>query len=211
MPYIEEDKFLLMQQDLDNAKLKREDAEKQFDEIENKYIQHKKGSKRTSIFLGLLLGAALGIIYLFNSGKIPSSNNHIKSPEIDIAAIKNAEAERVIDSLSNLQIETNTNENDSGISGDDLDESVTNIKENANGTEIYSVQIGVFSNKKYPLISTKLLPGTINSSDGYFKYSLGLFTSLNEAKYLKNELIRIGFKDAFIASYINGKRQKIHQ
>ncbi|PHO01812.1 sporulation protein, partial [Rhodobacteraceae bacterium 4F10] len=42
------------------------------------------------------------------------------------------------------------------------------------------------------------------------KYSLGLYTTLDEAKGLQKELIKIGFNDAFVASYINGKRQKIH-
>ncbi|CAA0150804.1 hypothetical protein [Tenacibaculum maritimum] len=208
MPYIEEEKFLLMQQDFDNAKLGKEEAEKELEQIKQDLIKYKKGSKKTSILLGILIGLlAASTLYFYN-------RKATIAPTVDIAAIKAAEAERVLDSISSLEIVTKTSSDTPnealGSSEESLEENIHTIKNNTNNQLIYSVQVGVFSAKKYPLISSKFLPGTITNKNGYFKYSLGLFSSLGEAKFLKKELTKIGFKDAFVASYKGGKRLKIH-
>ncbi|CAA0245230.1 hypothetical protein [Tenacibaculum maritimum] len=207
MPYIEEEKFSLMQQDFDNAKLGKEAAEKELEQIKQDLIKYKKGSKKTSILLGILIGLlAASTLYFYN-------RKATIAPTIDITAIKAAEAERVLDSISSLEIVTTSSDapNEAlGASEESLEENIHTIKNNTNNQLIYSVQVGVFSAKKYPLISSKFLPGTITNKNGYFKYSLGLFSSLGEAKFLKKELTKIGFKDAFVASYKGGKRLKIH-
>ncbi|MDB0599618.1 hypothetical protein PL373_21165 [Tenacibaculum maritimum] len=46
MPYIEEEKFSLMQQDFDNTKLGKEAAEKELEQIKQDLIKYKKGSKK---------------------------------------------------------------------------------------------------------------------------------------------------------------------
>ncbi|CAA0150748.1 conserved hypothetical protein [Tenacibaculum maritimum] len=207
MPYIEEEKFSLMQQDFDNAKLGKEAAEKELEQIKQDLIKYKKGSKKTSILLGILIGLlAASTLYFYN-------RKATIAPTIDITAIKAAEAERVLDSISSLEIVTTSSDapNEAlGSSEESLEENIHTIKNNTNNQLIYSVQVGVFSAKKYPLISSKFLPGTITNKNGYFKYSLGLFSSLGEAKFLKKELTKIGFKDAFVASYKGEKRLKIH-
>ncbi|MDB0613968.1 hypothetical protein [Tenacibaculum maritimum] len=207
MPYIEEEKFSLMQQDFDNTKLGKEAAEKELEQIKQDLIKYKKGSKKTSILLGILIGVlAASTLYFYN-------RKTTIAPTIDIAAIKAAEAERVLDSISSLEIVTTSSDalNEAlGSSEESLEENIHTIKNNTNNQLIYSVQVGVLSAKKYPLISSKFLPGTITNKNGYFKYSLGLFSSLGEAKFLKKELTKIGFKDAFVASYKGGKRLKIH-
>ncbi|MFL0093300.1 hypothetical protein [Tenacibaculum maritimum] len=207
MPYIEEEKFSLMQQGFDNAKLGKEAAEKELEQIKQDLIKYKKGSKKTSILLGILIGLlAASTLYFYN-------RKATIAPTIDITAIKAAEAERVLDSISSLEIVTTSSDapNEAlGSSEESLEENIHTIKNNTNNQLIYSVQVGVFSAKKYPLISSKFLPGTITNKNGYFKYSLGLFSSLGEAKFLKKELTKIGFKDAFVASYKGEKRLKIH-
>ena len=60
------------------------------------------------------------------------------------------------------------------------------------------------------MISENTLVGIASKNDELFKYSIGLFEALSEAKKMKTELVKIGFQDAFVASYINGERQKIH-
>ena len=209
MPFIEEDKFKLIQEDLDNSKLKREEAETELTKVQEDFSSFKKKSKITPILLGLLLGAALGATYYFytNGGASMSSS--------DIAEIKKEESTRVIDSITRAQARAKRSgksldtENDFNAGNNGL--SVADVKADiSSGETIYSVQIGIFSSKNYPLLSSSTIPSTVTKDNGFFKYSIGLFETLNEAKYLKRELIKIGFKDAFIASYVDGERQKIH-
>ena len=201
MPFIEEDKFQLMQEDLDNAKLKREEAESKLEEAR----ESKKGSMILPIILGLMLGAALGAAYYFYTN---NSGGAFTSSE-EVATIKKTENIRVLDSIKRANARAARNDN-SGVGENNLNETIDSVIDNTSDKTIYSVQIGVFSKKNHALISTVTIPSTVTIKDGYFKYSIGLFESLSEAKSLKKELIKIGFKDAFVASYINGVRQKIH-
>ncbi|PKH51710.1 hypothetical protein CXF68_13900 [Tenacibaculum sp. Bg11-29] len=207
MPFIEEEKFKLMQEDLDNAKLKREESENELNSVNENFTSFKKKSKRTPILLGLLLGLALGAsYYLYTNNGVVKTTSTTSS---DIVLIKKNESLRILDSVKRAQVKIKKVIK-SGVNENNLDSTILNVSENTTGETMYSVQIGVFSKNKYALLSSKTIPSIVNSADGYFKYSLGLFTTLNEAKNLKNELIKIGFKDAFVASYIDGKRQKIH-
>ncbi|MEE3998979.1 hypothetical protein V1T75_01425 [Tenacibaculum sp. FZY0031] len=210
MPFIEEEKFKLMQEDLDNAKLKREEAESELSSTQEELAALKKSSKTLPIFLGLLLGLSLGAAYYFYTNGGSSAINNI-----DIEAVKKKEAYRVLDSINRAQARAarNTDEPDSNFSSNSDINTATiaeEVAENTAGQTIYSVQIGVLSENKYPLLSSEVIPSTVTTENGYFKYSLGLFSTLGEAKDLQKELIKIGFSDAFVASYINGKRQKIH-
>ncbi|WP_440066636.1 hypothetical protein [Tenacibaculum discolor] len=212
MPFIEEEKFKLMHEDLDNAKLKREEAESELSSTQEELAALKKSSKTLPIFLGLLLGLALGAAYYFYANGGSSAINNI-----DIEAVKKKEAYRVLDSINRAQARAarNAEESDSDVSSNSNSDINTEtladeVVQNTNGLTIYSVQIGVLSENKYPLLSSEVIPSTVTTNDGYFKYSLGLYTTLDEAKGLQKELIKIGFNDAFVASYINGKRQKIH-
>jgi hypothetical protein len=153
MPFIEEEKFKLMQEDLDNAKLKREEAESELSSTEEELAALKKSSKTLPIFLGLLLGLALGAAYYFyvNGGSSAINN-------IDIEAVKKKEAYRVLDSIKRAQARAarNADESDNDISSNsnsDINtETMTDeVAQNTNGKTIYSVQIGVLSENKYPL------------------------------------------------------------
>ncbi|AZJ31709.1 MULTISPECIES: SPOR domain-containing protein [Tenacibaculum] len=211
MPFIEEEKFKLIQEDLDNAKLKREEAESELSSTQEELAALKKSSKTLPIFLGLLLGLALGAAYYFYVNGGDSAINNL-----DVESIKKKEAYRVLDSINRAQARAARNNEESSDNINDISsnintETITNeVTENINGKTIYSVQIGVLSENKYPLLSSEVIPSTVTTNDGYFKYSLGLYTTLDEAKDLQKELIKIGFNDAFVASYINGERQKIH-
>ncbi|WGH76169.1 SPOR domain-containing protein [Tenacibaculum tangerinum] len=202
MPFIEEEKFKLMQQDLDNAKLKREVAESELSSAQEKLAAVKRNSKVLPMVLGILLGLALGATYYFYTNGSSSVN------DIDIEKVKKEEAFRVIDSIS--RAEARAMRNNSNSSDIDVDTVTDELTENIEGKTIYSVQIGVLSENNYPLLSSEVIPSTVTANNGYFKYSLGLFSTIEEAKDLQKELVKLGFKDAFVASYVNGERQKIH-
>ena len=204
MPFIEEEKFKLIQEDLDNSKLQRENAENELASTQEEFSSFKKSSRGLSIFLGLLLGIASGAAYYFYAYGGNSAINNI-----DVEAVKKQEAYRVLDSISRANARA-ARSGDAEISNINIETATNEIAEETRGEIIYSVQIGVLSNNQYPLLSSKVIPSIVANADGYFKYSLGLFLTLEEARELKKELIKVGFEDAFIASYINGERQQIH-
>ena len=204
MPFIEEEKYALMQQDLDNSRLEKEQAEEELGKTEEEFVSFKKKSMVLPIILGIMLGLSLGAtLYFYN-------NNTANSPsDEDIAQIKKTENERVLDSIKRANARANR-KSKAGINNKNIATTINQVKETTKGLIIYSVQIGVISEKDFPLLASQTIPSTVTSSDEYFKYSLGLYTNLQEAKDLRDEFIKIGFEDAFVASYIDGKRQKIH-
>jgi len=204
MPFIEEEKFKLIQEDLDNSKLQREEAENKLASTQEEFSSFKKSSRGLSIFLGLLFGIASGAAYYFYAYGGNSAINNV-----DIEAVKKQEAYRVLDSISRANARAARN-GDTETSTIDIEAATNEIAEGTRGETIYSVQIGVLSNNQYPLLSSEVIPSIVANTDGYFKYSLGLFLTLDEARELKKELVKLGFEDAFIASYINGERQQIH-
>lgn len=210
MPFIEESKYQLMQQDMDDTKLKLEAAEREITEFEEQFAHQKQKSRTFIILLGIFFGLACGIIFLMLNGTIGTTGKS-EAKEINITAIKAKEEQRVIDSLRRLELskKAKTVDNNS-LTATNIDSQSDKVSSKTNGKTIYSVQIGVFSKSKNPMISSDLTAGIIAPADGYFKYSVGLFTTLKEAKNMRRELVKIGFDDAFVASYINGKRQKIH-
>lgn len=211
MPFIEEEKFSLMQQDLDNANLKREELENELEQAN----EDKSKLKRVSIFIGALLGLAIAAAgYFYSNGS--STGNSSLSSNVNIEEIKANAIQQAIDSINAIQssVDGNTdqyNDDSNNLGADNVESTVSNLNNNTQGETIYSVQIGVFANRRYPLISEKFIPGNLTPpSNGYFKQSIGIYATLNEAKKLRNELRKLGFDDAFVASYVNGKRQKIH-
>ena len=80
-----------------------------------------------------------------------------------------------------------------------------------NNELIYTVQVAALVDEKVSLVSEDLLNMAVYKDLPYNKYALGSFTNLKDAVELRNVLLELGFKDAFIASYKNGKRQKIEE
>lgn len=78
-----------------------------------------------------------------------------------------------------------------------------------NNEQIYAVQVKSFSDNKVPLTSGAITNSLFVKNNPYYSYSLGLFEKLEDARNLKTELIKMGFKDAFVASYKTGKRLRI--
>ena len=75
--------------------------------------------------------------------------------------------------------------------------------------KIYSVQVKSFIDKNINLASESLSNTMFVKTNPFYAYSLGNFETLEEAQKFRKELVSMGFKDAFVASYQNGKRLKI--
>ncbi|MBT8179472.1 MAG: SPOR domain-containing protein, partial [Eudoraea sp.] len=75
--------------------------------------------------------------------------------------------------------------------------------------KVYSVQIQSFVDNNVTLASEALTNTMFVKTNPYYSYSLGTFETLEEAQKFREQLVEMGFKDAFVASYQDGKRLKI--
>lgn len=200
MPFLDEKELASLQQEIHDANVKKDELENELD-IKNQEISKIKTSARgVNILFAVLAGVAIAFATFLFTNKSPLSS----SASIDEDAFRKAETARLLDSISN-STNTVTTSNDSAV---DVDEDIDNVASGTRDMTIYSVQIGVFSKNKYPLLS-ETIAGTTSQGE-LFKYSLGLFKTLKEAQKFRSHLVNIGFSDAFVASYINGERQQIH-
>ncbi len=210
MPYIEENDLVGLHNQIDTAKKEANKASKELEDLEYDYDEQteelqkvKKTSKVSNIILSLLTGIALALAFYFYSSK--------GSFGIDIDEIKRVEALRVMDSIADAggvlayNAEGGETEDDSNAIA--TDQAISNIKQSIRDEKVYSVQIGAFYESRYPSLSESL--AGISSNGDMFKYSIGLFTTLSEAQKFRRELVQVGFDDAFVASYVNGRRRAI--
>lgn len=183
MPHIEEEDYnlLLAQQD-ENERLENE--------IE-KDREGKRKYKIISLILAclLFLGLAFLAFYFFkyakNFVKIEDSQQVIETETIQDYELKISDLQQIVDA--------------------------SNIKESLQDQIIYAVQIGAFKEKDISLFSPNLINFKEISDAGYNKYALGNFQNLEEAQSFRRELLTLGFRDAFIASYRNNERLKIEE
>ena len=76
---------------------------------------------------------------------------------------------------------------------------------------IYTVQTGMIPMDSTSFISQGLSNGMFIEARPYFKYSIGLYETYEEANALRRGLVKLGFTDAFIASYKGTTRLQIHR
>ncbi len=77
---------------------------------------------------------------------------------------------------------------------------------------IFKVQIGAFRNELPAEHFVGLSPMTAELLDnGITRYSVGIFRDIKDAKVAKNQVNAIGYQDAFIVSFYNGKRIPINE
>jgi hypothetical protein len=201
MPFITDEEL----QDFKDQIEKTEEAKRALDYTHGKAIKDEKENsqkfKIATIILGIiaLLGVA-GTVYFmnFNTPKNMISQKKHKS-EITTRDTKIAELTETIKNLSMNQ------ELESG-SGNGLGNG-----RSLQGELVYAVQIGAFESIDLSMYSENFVNFREIKSGGYNKYALGNFETLNEAKKFRRQLVRIGFRNAFIASYQNGKRIKIEE
>jgi hypothetical protein len=80
------------------------------------------------------------------------------------------------------------------------------------GGLLYKVQIGAFRNAISPTIFKGMNPLTGETTpQGFIRYTAGLFTQFESAEKAKNEIHALGFKDAFVVAFFNGKRISVDQ
>ncbi|WP_024771883.1 SPOR domain-containing protein [Aquimarina macrocephali] len=183
---------------------KVEESKRAIEYTRDKAVKDEKENSRkfkiATIILGIiaLLGVA-GTVYFmnFNTPDNMISQKKHKS-EVTTRDTKIAELTETIKNLSmNQELDSNST---GGGNGRSLEDEL-----------VYAVQIGAFESIDLSMYSENFVNFRQIKSGGYNKYALGNFETLNEAKKFRRQLVRLGFRNAFIASYQNGERLQIEE
>jgi hypothetical protein len=195
MPFIEESDLLDLHKDIDKAQILNE---RLLDQIKFKNKELKRNKIQRNVLAGVTSIFLLGIfaLYVFNAGRrssTPDTNNKLVVYDLDsLDAIKSR--------IDNLKLKN---------------EELSNVKEFYLAKEflekekIYSVQIKSFVDNNVTLASESLTNTLFVKTNPFYSYSLGNFETIEEARSFRYQLVKMGFEDAFVASYQNGKRVQI--
>lgn len=196
MPFIEESDLLELHKDIDKAQIINERLLDQI-KIKNKELKTSKVQRNvlgaiTALFLvGTLAVTSFTAGLSSNPGSFESQNNLLVSID-SLDAIKTR-----IDNLKQQNEELSL-VNDFYLAKKFLEKET-----------IYSVQIKSFVDNNVALASEALTNTLFVKTNPFYSYSLGNFGTLEEAQKFRAELVNIGFQDAFVASYKDGKRVQI--
>jgi hypothetical protein len=196
MPFIEESDLLELHKDIDKAQIINERLLDQI-KIKNKELKTSKIQRNvlagiTALFLvGTLAVTSFTAGLSSNPGSYESQNNLLVSID-SLDAIKTR-----IDNLKEQNEELSL-VNDFYLAKKFLEKET-----------IYSVQVKSFVDNNVALASEALTNTLFVKTNPFYSYSLGNFGTLEEAQKFRAELVNIGFQDAFVASYKDGKRVQI--
>lgn len=212
MPVIEETELQRLHRDIEINKNKAETFIRKYEELNEE--NEKLTNHRTIlgilsvIFLTLLL--LFGILYLvspkffMNKSRLEEEGVYFMGPN---------EYKQIQEIVNSVGIDGASKENNDGteIAEDGESIGISETSESIDGNIIYAVQIGAFQEKGVQLYSDNLIQFTEVRKEDFYKYAVGAFETLQEAQDFRKEIIRLGFKDAFVASYKNGKRVRIEE
>lgn len=195
MPFIEESDLLELHKDVDKAQIINERLLDQI-KIKNKELKRSKIQRNTLAGLtGLFL---IANIFIFSYSAGVSSRNSIEVPNNLLVSIDSLDAIKA--RIDNLKLK---NEELSLVNEFYL------AKKFLNKEKIYSVQVKSFVDNNVALTSNSLANTLFVKTNPFYSYSLGNFETLNEAQSFRFQLVKMGFEDAFVASYQDGKRLAI--
>jgi hypothetical protein len=193
MPFIEESDLLELHKDIDKAQIINE---RLLDQIKYKNKELKRSKIQRNIFAGvttIFLIASLAITS-FTAGLGVSSSND-DSFLVSLDSLEGFKSR--IDNLKKQNEELS------------LVKEFYLAKKFLDKEKIYSVQIKSFVDNNVTLTSQSLSNTLFVKTNPFYSYSLGNFETLQEAQKFRKQLVNIGFDDAFVASYKEGKRLKI--
>jgi hypothetical protein len=193
MPFIEESDLLELHKDIDKAQIINE---RLLDQIKVKNRELKRSRVQRNIFAGVTVLFLVGALAIasFTIGWTSNPNKAQALPSMDWVA----------DSLNmvNKRLATLRKQNEEL----SLVKEFYLAKEFIEKEKIYSVQVKAFIDKNFNLAPQALTNTILVKNNPFYAYSLGNFETLEEARRFREELVNMGFTDAFVASYQDGKR-----
>ncbi|PKB00294.1 sporulation related protein [Flavobacteriaceae bacterium MAR_2009_75] len=195
MPFIEESDLLELHKDIDKAQIINE---RLLDQIKFKNKEIKKSKVQRNVLAGItglfLIGTL--IVFSFTAGR--SVSNNFESPSNLLVSIDSLDAIKSrIDNLKQQNEELS------------LVREFYLAKKFLQKEKIYSVQVKSFVENNVTLASEALTNTLFVKTNPFYSYSLGNFETLEEAQTFRQQLVDLGFPDAFVASYKDGKRIQI--
>ncbi|MEO2052026.1 MAG: SPOR domain-containing protein [Allomuricauda sp.] len=195
MPFIEESDLLDLHKDIDKAQIINE---RLLDQIKYKNKDLRKLKIQRNILLGFVGLFVIGTLAITSFTAGLSSKQAIDNQNHLLVSIDSLDAIKTrIDNLKMQNQELS------------LVKEFYLAKEFLNREKIYSVQVKSFVDNNVTLASEALTNTLFVKTNPFYAYSLGNFETLEEAQKFRKQLVQMGFKDAFVASYQDGKRLKI--
>ncbi|MCO5723676.1 SPOR domain-containing protein [Robiginitalea marina] len=193
MPFIEESDLLELHKDIDKAQIINE---RLLDQIKVKNRELKRSRIQRNLF------AAITVLFLIGALAITSFTIGLTSNPNQAQTLPNMAW--VSDSLDmvNKRLATLRKQNEEL----SLVKEFYLAKEFIEKEKIYSVQVKAFIDKNFNLAPQALTNTILVKNNPFYAYSLGNFETLEEARKFREELVNMGFTDAFVASYQDGKR-----
>ncbi|MEW2921924.1 MULTISPECIES: SPOR domain-containing protein [Flavobacteriaceae] len=196
MPFIEESDLLDLHKDIDKAQIINE---RLLDQIKYKNKDLRKIRLQRNVLLGITGLFVIGVLAItsFTAGlssknSFENQNNHLLVSIDSLDAVKTR-----IDNLKAQNEELS------------LVREFYLAKAFLDKEKIYSVQVKSFVDNNVTLASEALTNTLFVKTNPFYAYSLGNFETLDEAQSFRKQLVQMGFKDAFVASYQDGKRIQI--
>ncbi|WP_026809219.1 SPOR domain-containing protein [Arenibacter latericius] len=195
MPFIEESDLLELHKDIDKAQLINE---RLLDQIKYKNKELRRSKIQRNIFGSITVFFLIFTLAVFsyNAGFVRSTN--MESRNNLLVSIDSLEVIKArIDNLKEKNEELS------------LVKEFYLAKKFLEKEKIYSVQVKSFIDNNLTLASESLGNTIFAKTNPFYSYSLGNFETLEEARSFRYQLVKMGFKDAFVASYRDGKRIEI--
>ncbi|TFG74421.1 MAG: SPOR domain-containing protein [Flavobacteriales bacterium] len=195
MPFIEESDLLELHKDIDKAQIINE---RLLDQIKFKNKELKRSKIQRNVLAGITGIFLIGTLAITSFSAGLSSSNKFEKPSNLLVSIDSLDAIKSrIDNLKQQNEELS------------LVKEFYLAKEFLEKEKIYSVQVKSFVDNNITLASEALTNTMFVKTNPFYSYSLGNFETLQEAQRFRKQLVDIGFKDAFVASYKDGKRVQI--
>lgn len=195
MPFIEESDLLDLHKDIDKAQIINE---RLLDQIKFKNKDLRKIRLQRNILLGITGLFLVGTLAITSFTAGLSSKNSFEKQNNLLVSIDSLDAIKSrIDNLKSQNEELS------------LVREFYLAKEFLDKEKIYSVQVKSFVDNNVTLASEALTNTLFVKTNPFYAYSLGNFETLTEAQTFRQQLVQMGFDDAFVASYKDGKRIKI--
>ena len=196
MPFIEESDLLELHKNMDKYRIINE---RLLDQIKYKSKEIERSKVQRNFFVGIT-GLFLIVILAITYFDYVNSSANFEEQSNLLVSVDSLDASK--STIYNLKV---MNEELSLVKDFYL------AKNFLEKEKIYSVQIKSFIDNNIILTSTVLTNTLFVKKNPFYSYSIGNFETLEEARLLRYQLVKMGFDDAFIASYKNGKRIKIEE
>ena len=197
MPFIDENDLLDLHKDIEKSQIINE---RLLDQVGIKNKDIKKIKLQRNIFIGVTTAFLLFIFgsWAYFSGLRTSNDFRVQKTIVE-----------AVDSLDTFKTRIDyLKEKNQELS---LVKEFYLAKEFLEKEKIYSVQVKSFVDNNTTLASASLTNTLFVKTNPFYAYSLGNFQTLSEARGFRKQLVEMGFKDAFVASYKDGKRIKIEE